>query len=433
MSHITQKLAAAIVCLSLAACGGGSGGDSPAPAGGTGTTQDTSAAQTQASSTPITPASSGTQLPSPVIEPATTDILPPVMPAPLPPATQSTAPLAPPASDSTVASVRFDRPTGIAVDAQGNIYVADNSRTVRRITPTGAVSIIAGTSGAPGSADGVGTAAQFTAIADMSVDGMGNIYVSDGGAIRRITPDGVVTTIAGRVEEAGSADGPAAVARFNEPRGIAIGANGVLFVADSRNHTIRRISTAGEVSTVAGAAGQEGNVNGGALTQARFKHPTDVVADAAGALYVADHGSATIRRIANGVVSLVAGSQPVASSDGVGSSASFLHPLGIVIGQGGNLYVLERFAFEKQTYYYYNGLIRRVTPDGVATTLVGTPGKRGSEDGTGSAATFFYPGGIAVDAGNNMYVADTFNHTIRRVTPDGVVTTVAGVAGQAGS
>jgi streptogramin lyase len=330
-------------------------------------------------------------------------------------------------ADGTGAAARFSEPEGVAVDGSGNVYVADyGNSNIRKITPAGVVTTLAGTAGAIGSADGTGAAARFNYPYGVAVDGSGNAYVADqyNSTIRKITPTGVVTTVAGTAGAIGSADGTAAAARFYHPRGVAVDGSGNVFVADTNNQSIRKITPAGVVSTLAGTAGSHGSTDG-AGAAARFYSPYGVAVDGSGNVYVADTFNQTIRKITPaGVVSTLAGTAVAAGiADGTGPAARFNVPSGVVVDGSGNVYVADTG----------NATIRKITPAGVVSTLAGTAGAWGGADGTGAAARLWNPMGIAVDGSGNVYVADSSNNTIRKITPTGVVTTVAGTAGAIGS
>ncbi len=210
----------------------------------------------------------------------------------------------PGSADGTGPAALFNDPEGVAVDSSGNIYVADTGNdTIRKMTPAESVPTLTwGTPGQPGSADGTGTAALFNRPEGVAVDGAGNVYVADTGndTIRKITvtPEmaGVVTTLAGTPGQAGSADGTGSAARFDSPEGVAVDGAGNVYVADTGNDTIRKIMPAGMVTTLAGTAGQAGSADGTGGA-ALFNDPRGVAVDGAGNVYVADTGNDTIRKL----------------------------------------------------------------------------------------------------------------------------------------
>lgn len=268
--------------------------------------------------------------------------------------------------------------------------------------------------GTAGFAEGIGTAAKFNNPEGVAIDSKGNIIVADRSnhRIRKITPEGVVSTIAGS-GTSGRVDGAALTARFNSPWKVAIDKNDNIIVADRSNHCIRRISSDGMVTTIAGN-GSTGTVDGIGIA-ARFNFPQDVEVDATGNIYVVDYTNDRIRKITtDGVVSTLAGSS-TGYSDGTGIEAQFNKPSGLVLDKEGNLLVADR----------NNNRIRKVTPAGVVTTLAGNDTK-GLVDGDLSAASFAEPFGICVDALGNIFVADLAGHAIRKITVYGEVITIAG-------
>ncbi len=328
-------------------------------------------------------------------------------------------------ADGTGSAARFNLPFGVAVDSAGNVYVADTENdTIRKITPSGVVSTLAGLAGSSGSVDGAGSAARFFNPEGVAVDGAGNVYVADteNDTIRKITPAGVVSTLAGLAGSPGSVNATGSSARFSFPASVAVDTSGRVYVADANNFTVRKITPAGVVSTLAGWAGHPGSADGRGQT-ARFTFPQGVAVDGAGNVYVADTNNDTIRKInPGGAVSTLAGSPGMnGSADGTGSAARFFAPRGVAVDTAGKIYVADNG----------NDTIRSITTTGSVTTLAGLASS-GSADGTGSAARFYSPSGAAVDSAGNVYVGDTGNHTLRKITPAGIVSTLAGLAGSQG-
>lgn len=291
------------------------------------------------------------------------------------------------------------------------------------------VTTFAGKADTPGAADaGQGL---FRQPAGSALDGAGNLYVSDYGnhTIRRITPAGVVTTIAGSAGIAGSTDAIGTKARFYYPEGLAVDSQGNVYVADDGNHTIRRLeASTWNVTTIAGSAGSAGNQDGYGAA-ARFHSPASLGFDSSGFLYVTDYYNHSIRMLSfdtshqQWYVATIAGSGSPGSADANGTSAQFRYPFGLAIDRSSNLYVAD----------YGNNTIRMVTSGArTVTTLAGTAGTSGSVDGFRASARFYGPGGVAVDNAGNVFVTDSLNQTIRRITPDGRVTTIVGSAGNAG-
>ena len=330
-------------------------------------------------------------------------------------------------TDGSGTNARFFNPSAAAVDGAGNIYVADGGdHTIRKISAGGSVTTLAGSSGHAGSSDGTGSGAQFLYPYAVAVDGSGNVYVADSGNhnIRKVTPGGSVSTLAGTAGSPGSTDGSGTAALFNTPQGITVDATGNVYVSDTNNSTIRKITPAGVVTTFAGAAGQTGGSDGTG-SSARFNYPYGLATDAAGNVYVADLGNSTVRKLTSGgAVSTLAGSAGQSgSTDGAGGSARFNHPAAVALDAAGNVYVADTS----------NQTVREISPAGTVTTLAGAPGIIGNADGSGAAASFFYPGGIASTGSGTLYIADTGNHTLRVMSSPGSVATLAGSAGQKGS
>lgn len=330
----------------------------------------------------------------------------------------------------TESADRFYCPFGVAVDRLGNVYVADaQNDTISKVTPAGVVTTLAGFVDGSGSADGTGIGARFSAPSGVAVDRMGNIYVADSGncTIRKMTPDGRVTTLAGLAKQTGSVDGAGSIARFYYPQGIAVDDTDNIYVTEQLNHTIRKITPLGVVSTLAGLAPTNtcGSSADGMGSVARFNRPIGVAVDNVGNLYVADSENCTIRKVMqDGRVTTLAGlAKHSGSVDGMGNVARFNCPVGVAVDKAGSIYVGDAG----------NNTIRKVTPAGVVTTLAGFAGNLGNANGPGRTARFYAPSGVAVDSAGNVYVADSSNRMVRKVTPMGVVTKLAGLTNHSGS
>lgn len=321
-------------------------------------------------------------------------------------------------NDNPGDSARFDQPWGVTVDSAGNVFVADTlNHSIRKITSAGVVTTLAGVAGSAGFNDGAASAAQFNRPTGVAVNSAGTVvYVADynNHVIRQIS-GGVVTTLAGSVGVSGTNDATGTAAQFHNPFGVAVNSAGtVVYVADQNNQTIRMVTVpGGVVTTLAGSAGVDGSTDG-PNNVALFNTPKGVAVDSAGNVYVADAGNFTVRKILfSGGVSTLAGAVFTAgAADGPGGAARFSQleasgpfggPCGVAVDSADHVYVADQG----------NQTIRKIAPDGSVTTLAGLALIAGSDDGTGSAARFHFPAGLAADSAGNLYVADTVNHTIR--------------------
>ena len=369
--------------------------------------------------------------------------------------------------DAVGKEARFYRPYGVISDSAGNFFVADSGNsTIRKVTPDGAVTTIAGLAGVPGSDDGTGSDARFNFPTDIAIDNKGNLYVVDlnDHTVRKVTPDAVVTTLAGVPGVAGFRDGPGNQALFNQPRGVGTDHSGNVFVADRLNRRIRKIDPTGMVTTFAGT-GVAGHKDGTG-TEATFGAVAGMGQDATGNLYVCDddesirmitpaaavtHYSTHVEfgadvalaltgegyvanaaavfpsifkiPVGGGPAVVIAGGTSSGSEDGAGEKALFAYPRGITVDPSGNIFIVDGV---DGGITPANNNVRKITPAGVVTTFAGLA-PQGSDDAVGNQAQFYHPRGVAVDrASGLLYVADATNNTIRRIKRSGLVRTIAG-------
>lgn len=445
--------------------------------------------------------------------------------------------------DGVGTEARFDFPKGVAIDSVGRRFIVDwRNHVIRKVETDGTVSTFAGGKSQPGAVDAVGIDARFSFPTGIAIDSDDTMYVTDNQTVRRVTPDAVVTTLAGQAYSADEIDGPGAVARFSYPTGIAIDRDKTVYVSDSGGHVIRTISTTGVVTTLAGTPNQRG-ADDGLGSAARFFTPTALVLDSARNLHVADRDNATLRKITpDGRVTTLAGKLRVFERiDGVGAAAAFSGLNNLTIDRCDTLFAIDgitdtrirkitlagevttlpvndpdpahtglrvdrldsiaasadgsltvtgtygvysiardsaavdgfadtlamlaglvpefglvngsaeqaRFGLSAPFFVpygiaadpvgnvivadTYNQRIRKITAAGEVTDFAGNGTIGGSADGVGAAAGVSSPRGIVADAAGNIYLADTFNSTIRKITPDGNVTTLAGIVATPGN
>lgn len=411
-------------------------------------------------------------------------------------------------SDGVGSAARFNSPSGVVVDSQDSLYVADMYNfTIRKISLIGRVTTLAGKAGAYGGTDGMGSAARFRYPVKLAIDALGNLYVVDlwyirkvtpsglvttytppygviasdmdalafdadnnlyftglySSQVQKITPDGIVSKLAGSDYSSGYLDGPANTAMFYGPSALLINPQGNMYVADTLNHAIRKITLEGQVSTVAGHPGNRGETDG-VGTNARFWSPNEIVCDQDGIAYTGQSYDKLRRISPAGEVAVIQGGWALARPPYINST--FIKAM--ALGHDGNLYssdlfnnrlhvispdgdVLRTYSTDGQGNRFdrltgvtvdlngniyvadsWNNQICKITPSSLVTTLAGKLATKGSADGKGSAARFNYPEGLSVDSQGNVFVADYFNDTIRKITPAGQVSTFAGKANQTG-
>lgn len=307
--------------------------------------------------------------------------------------------------DGTGTAAQLNNPTGAAFAPSGELYIADyGNNSIRKVTTSGAVSIFAGlSSGASGSTNGVGTAASFYAPGGIAVDYAGVIYVADqfNSRIRKIALDGTVSTLAG--SSTGYLDSTTGTsAKFYWPWGLAVDASGNVYVADTYNNMIRKITPSGSVSTIAGTT-SAGFANGSG-SAARFNYPSGIAIGPDGVLYVADQDNNRIRKVTtSGDVTTLAGSGTKGTVDGLSTAAQFASPHGIAVDVHSNVYVADE----------YSHSIRKIAPDGSVYTLAGSA--EGYQDGSSDVARFSHPLGLATSSTGNLYIVERGNNRIRTI------------------
>ncbi len=319
-------------------------------------------------------------------------------------------------------AARLNGPTGLAIDAAGSLYIADTSNhRVRKVNPEGVIVTVAGNGTAGYGGDGgPATEASLNTPRGLALDGAGSLYIADSGnhRLRRVTPEGVILTLAGAGVGGYSGDGvPGVAARLNSPYGVALDPAGNVYIADRLNRRVRRVSAVdGVITTVAGAgiAGYSGD--GGPAAAARLISPVAVAIDVLGSLYVADSDNHRIRKVAGGLISTVTGSGTFGFSGDGGpvSEARLDTPTALAFDPAGNLHVADAG----------NHRVRRIATGGLIVTWAGSSHFRG-EGAAASSALLFGPRGVAT-ANGDVYTADTDNHRVRKVSAAGLITTVAG-------
>jgi len=321
-------------------------------------------------------------------------------------------------------------PTGIAVDSSGNLFIVDNGR-IRKVSASGIITTVAGHGGvfAFNGDGGPATAADLSAPNSVAVDGSGNLFIADmtDNRIRKVSVNGIITTVAGGGAVLGDG-GPATAAQLDYPMSVVVDGSGNLFIADTLHNRIRKVSDSGIITTVAGngAAGFSGD--GGQATSATFNSPSSVAVDSSGNLFIADTTNERVRKVsASGIVTTVAGTpNNHFSGDGGPATAAWLwSPNGVAVDSSGNIFFADT----------NNRRIRKVTPGGIVTTIAGN-GELGfsGDGGPATQAPLGTPSAVAVDSSGNVFISDADNLRIRKVSANGIITTVAGngIAGFSG-
>jgi sugar lactone lactonase YvrE len=316
-------------------------------------------------------------------------------------------------------SAQLSGPVGVAVDTFGDLFIADTrNNRVREVTPDGVIRTVAGngTRGLEGDG-GPATSAQLFYPTGLAVDASGNLFIVDSNRVRRVTPDGVIRTVAGGLQDGFGGDGgPALSAHLSAPAGVALDAFGNLFIADSYNFRVRKITPDGVIRTVAGNGLVGFSGDGGPATSAQV-FPMSVAVDGAGNLFIADLYN--VRKVTpDGLIRTIAGNgtNSFSGDGGTATSAQLDSPWRVAVDGSDNLFIAD----------YGNRRVRKVTPDAVITTVAGNGMYGNAEDGVQATSSPLQPWSIAADRSGNIFIADTGVFIVRKVTPDGVIRTVAG-------
>lgn len=369
---------------------------------------------------------------------------------------------------------RIGRIEGMAIDRSGNIYLADAANyRIRRVDPSGTIDTIAGTGEWGSDGDGGPAAnATVTPVYGLATDQQGNLYISESwnDSVRKIDPQGTISTVAGTGEQGHSGDGgPATEARLNRPRGIAIDTAGILYIADANNHKVRRVDPNGTIATVAGTGDEGYSGDGGLATEARLNEPYAVAVDSFGNIYIADADNRTVRKVdRDGIITTAAGTgpRPRGRRSGIATEVYISRPRALAADHDGELYIADSWG-DRLLRLDGKGRIAELIgtdqrelrgPDDVATDSAGNAyvavggrhrvlkidpggavkpfagnGRYGFSGDGGLAvnARLAYPRGVAVDAEDNVYIADSANSRIRIVDAGGTITTIAGTGERA--
>jgi uncharacterized repeat protein (TIGR01451 family) len=329
----------------------------------------------------------------------------------------------PPPTANSATQVDVGRTVGVTVDAGGNIYFSNIYTSVFKLDTGGVLTRVAGTGVAGFSGDnGPAVSAQLNQPRGLTVDGSGNLYIADSmnNRIRKVAPNGIITTVAGNGTRGYAGDsGSATNAALNNPYGVAADGLGNLYIGDTENQRVRRVSANGTITTVAGTGTAAFSGDNGLAANSALHYPQDLALDPAGNLYIADGGNNRVRKVtANGIITTVAGNGTFGpSTDGQPAVSTPIAPTAIAFDSSGNLYINDN-----------SGRIRRVSgANGIVTTIAGSYNWGfGGDGGSALGAAFNTLYGIAVDASGSIYVADSFNHRIRKITASGTITTAAG-------
>jgi len=312
------------------------------------------------------------------------------------------------------------KPKTVTADSAGNVYFS-SANAVFKIDAAGTLTRVAGSpgGGSPLGDGGPATSAYLNGPGGLALDSAGNLYIAEGNAnrIRKVTPGGTISTVAGSGVAGYSGDGAAATsAKLNGPAAVAVDSAGALYIADAGNNVIRKVTAAGTISTVAGSGANGFGGNGGPATSAQFNTPTGVALDAAGNLYIADSQNAVVWKVSGGTISIVAGGGKATTFGGPATGIELDYPYGISVDSSGNLYIADPDW----------SAVFKVTPGGTITLAAGRGTTSPGDGGPATGAQLAWPLGVAADSNGNFYIADLETFSVRKVNASGTISTVAG-------
>jgi hypothetical protein len=304
---------------------------------------------------------------------------------------------------------KLNTPVRVAVDGSGNVYIADTyNNRIDKVTPTGVLSIIAGTGSGGQPTPGPATSSKLNSPFGLAVDGSGNVYIADSGnnRIDKVTPAGVLSIIAGTGNGGQPTPGPATSSDLSFPSGVAVDGSGNVYIADTYNSQIDKVTPAGVLSIIAGT-GNWASPTPGPATSSDLGGPYGVAVDGSGNVYIADSGNNRIDKVTPaGVLSIIAGTgnggQP---TPGPATSSDLGNPYGVTVDALGNVYIADSG----------NNKIDKVTPDGDLSVVAGTGNSGAPTAGPATASNLWFPTGVAVDSLGGLYIADPINHRIEEV------------------
>jgi sugar lactone lactonase YvrE len=353
---------------------------------------------------------------------------------------------APTAGPATSSHLQLGEPAGLAVDSAGNLYIADQANeVVEKVTPSGTLSIIAGIPGKAGAPTaGPATSSELDLPSGVAVDSSGNVYIADleNNVVERVTPSGTLSVYAGTGASGAPTPGPATHSDLNGPAGLAMSASGTLYIADTYNHVVEKVTPSGTLSIIAGTSGQGGSPSPGPATGSELDEPESVAVDSSGNVYISDAYDFTVDKVTpSGTLSILAGTpgQQGAPTPGAATSGDLAGPAGVAVDGSGDVYIADGyFSYGDGSYSsyfdggYYDFTVEKVTSSGTLSVFAGRAYEGPPTPGAATTSDLNLPRAVALDSAGDVYIADSANDEIEKVTPAGTLSIEAGT-GSAGA